>query len=116
MGYYVLNKTEDFSHGFKSMREVADWMKKFRPYSDLDDLEAIVIQEDFDEICRLVRYGDHLSFRTLDGYIYIVKEEEFGPLYEVSVADGYSPWERLGAMTWQAVLAVVGIIGGRYES
>lgn len=112
--YVILNKTEDFSHSFKSLGEVAEWMKRFSVASDLDAGESLVIQEDFTPIFTLKRFKrDRYAFRS-EKFVCHFVEEEFGPGYEVVLSSSGSA-ERLGTMTWPAVLAVVGIIGGKYE-
>jgi len=113
MSYYMVNRFDKSLTSFKTLKEVAEWMKGIALHNEIERYQHFEIQEDFTELFRFRRtWEDTYQISTPDGYLFNVSEEEFGPLYEVSMSNGALSPLPLGKMSWEAVLAVIGLYKG----
>lgn len=113
MSYYMVNRFDKSLTSFKTLKEAAEWMKGISLHNEIDRYQHFEIQEDFKELFRFRRtWEDTYQIYTSEGYLFNVTEEEFGPLYEVSMSNGALSPLPLGRMSWEAVLAVIGLYKG----
>lgn len=113
MSYFMVNTFDKAVTSFKTLKEVTDWLREISLFHEIDEFQHFEIQKDFTELVRFYRNGNGTySISTRDGYLYHVQEEEFGPLFEVQMDNGNLRAIPLGKMTWEAVLAVIGLYRG----